>query len=216
MGVSIDGRWHDHWYDTAATQGRFVRTEAQFRHWVTPDGAPGPSGEGGFAAEPGRYRLYVSLACPWAHRTLVVRALEGLEAAVPVSVVHWRMLEKGWTFEAGPGVVPDPDGAQTLHDVYLRADPRYTGRVTVPVLWDTARRTIVSNESSEILRMLDTAFGGRGARGPDLRPAALAAEIDAVNARVYATVNNGVYRAGFATTQAAYDEAMDPLFDSLD
>lgn len=216
MGVSIDGRWHDHWYDTAATQGRFVRSEAQFRHWVTPDGAPGPSGEGGFAAEPGRYRLYVSLACPWAHRTLVMRALEGLEPAIPVCVVHWRMLERGWTFEPGPGVIPDPDGTEVLHQVYLRADPRYTGRVTVPVLWDTARRTIVSNESSEILRMLDTAFDALGARGGDYRPPALAAEIDAVNARVYATVNNGVYRAGFATTQAAYDEAVVPLFDTLD
>jgi putative glutathione S-transferase len=217
MGLLVNGEWRDQWYDTAATGGRFVRKESTFRNWVTPDGAPGPSGQGGFAAAPGRYHLYVSLACPWAHRALIMRALKGLEGAIGVSVVHWLMRENGWTFAAGPGVVPDPiHGAEYLHQVYTAADPAFTGRVTVPVLWDQKAGTIVSNESSEIIRMLNSAFDGLGARPGDFYPEALRPEIDAVNARVYDTVNNGVYKAGFATSQAAYDEAVAALFGTLD
>lgn len=217
MGLLIDGTWHDTWYDTSSTGGRFVRKDAAFRNWVTRDGAPGPSGEGGFAAEKGRYHLYVSYACPWAHRTLIVRALEGLEDHIGVSVVNWLMKARGWTFDDGPGVVPDPHHhARVLHQLYTAVAPAFTGRVTVPVLYDTKSGRIVSNESSEIIRMLDAAFDGLGAKGPDLYPVALRPEIDRINARVYDTVNNGVYRAGFATTQEAYDEAVVELFASLD
>ena len=217
MGLLIDGHWHDQWYDTASTGGRFVRRDAQFRNWVTPDGAPGPSGEGGFRAEPGRYHLYVSLACPWAHRTLIFRHLKGLEGAIGVSVVDWLMREHGWTFAENPGATGDRlFGSRYLHEVYARAQPDYTGRVTVPVLWDKQRGTIVNNESSEIIRMLNSAFDGCGAAPGDYYPAGLREEIDRINARVYATVNNGVYRAGFATTQEAYDEAVTELFASLD
>jgi len=217
MGLLVDGRWHDQWYDTAKSGGRFVRQDSAFRNWVTPDGSPGPSGKGGFAAEAGRYHLYVSLACPWAHRALILRALKGLDAMIGVSVVHWLMLDKGWTFAAGEGVVPDPvGGAQYLHEVYTRADPGYTGRVTVPVLWDKVTGTIVSNESAEIIRMLNTAFDGIGAKPGDFYPPALRAEIDGLNERIYGTLNNGVYKAGFATTQGAYEEAVQPLFETLD
>jgi putative glutathione S-transferase len=217
MGLLVDGVWHDKWYDTAESGGRFVRKESQFRHWVTPDGAPGPSGDGGFKAEPGRYHLYVSLACPWAHRALIFRSLKGLEEMIGVSVVHWLMRGEGWTFADGPGVVPDTiNGAERLYEIYAKAQPGYTGRVTVPVLWDRERGTIVNNESSEIIRMLNTAFDGVGAKPGDYYPQALRAEIDEVNARVYATLNNGVYRSGFATTQEAYEEAVNPLFDTLD
>ena len=217
MGLLIDGRWHDQWYDTVSTGGRFVRKESAFRSWVTPDGSPGPSGDGGFAAEPGRYHLYVSLACPWAHRTLIMRALKGLESMVSVSVVHWRMAENGWTFDEGPGVVPDPiHHARYLHQIYSAADQAYTGRVTVPVLWDKQRGMIVNNESSEIIRMFASAFDGVGARPGDYYPADLRAEIDALNARIYDTLNNGVYKAGFATTQEAYETSIGPLFDTLD
>lgn len=217
MGLLVDGRWQDQWYDTAKSGGRFQRQDSAFRNWVTADGAPGPSGEGGFKAEAGRYHLYVSLACPWAHRALIFRALKGLEAMIDVSVVNWLMLDKGWTFAQGEGVVPDPiGGAQYLHEVYTRADPHYTGRVTVPVLWDKATATIVNNESSEIIRMFNSAFDGIGAKPGDYYPPALRPEIDALNERIYATVNNGVYKAGFATTQAAYEEAVAPLFDTLD
>lgn len=217
MGLLVDGQWRDQWYDTAKSGGRFQRQDSAFRNWVTADGAPGPTGAGGFKAEAGRYHLYVSLACPWAHRALIVRSLKGLEAMIDVSVVHWLMRDKGWTFAEGPGVVPDPIGsAQFLHEVYTRADPHYSGRVTVPVLWDKQQGTIVNNESSEIIRMFNTAFDGVGAKPGDFYPAALRAEIDAVNERVYATVNNGVYKAGFATTQDAYEEAVGPLFETLD
>ena len=165
MGLLIDGIWRDAWYDTSASGGRFVRPRTRFRNWVTPDGAAGPTGVAGFAAAPGRYHLYVSLACPWAHRTLIMRALKGLEALVPISVVHWRMLDHGWTFEDGPGVIPDPiHHADYLYQVYLAADPAYTGRVTTPTLWDRQTGTIVSNESAEILRMFNSAFDGVGAR----------------------------------------------------
>ena len=216
MGLLMEGVWRDRWYDTAATGGRFVRKDSAFRNWVTPDGAPGPTGRGGFRAEPGRYHLYVSLACPWAHRALVMRALKRLEGAVSVSAVHWLMREHGWTFAEGPGVVPDTvNGADFLHQVYTAADPRHTGRVTVPVLWDKQEGTIVSNESSEIIRMLNSAFDGVGAKPGDYYPEPLRPEIDALNARVYDTVNNGVYKAGFATTQEAYEEAVRPLFETL-
>ncbi|GAB0119695.1 glutathione S-transferase family protein [Acidisoma sp. 7E03] len=216
MGYAEDGVWHTGWYDTKSHGGRFQRTVTRFRNWVTPDGSPGPSGEGGFPAEAGRYRLYVSLACPWAHRTLIFRALKGLEEMIPVSVVNWVMRERGWTFDPAPGVVADPEGAATLFDVYCRADPRFSGRVTVPVLWDSQRRTIVSNESAEIIRMLGHAFDGLGARPGDYYPEALRAEIDALNSRIYDTVNNGVYKAGFATSQEAYEEGVFPLFETLD
>ena len=217
MGMLVEGTWHDVWYDTKSSGGKFVRSDAQFRNWVTADGSPGPTGEGGFPAEAGRYHLYVSLACPWAHRTLVVRALKGLESMISVSVVHWRMLEQGWTFEAGPGVVPDPVmGAEYLHQIYTRTRPDYSGRVTVPVLYDRVRDEIVSNESSEIIRMLNSAFDHLGARAGDFYPEALRPEIDAINARVYDAVNNGVYKAGFATEQGPYEAAVTELFAALD
>ncbi len=217
MGLLVDGVWHDQWYDTAKTGGRFVRSDSQFRHWVTADGSAGPSGEAGFKAEAGRYHLYVSLACPWAHRTLIMRALKGLESMIGVSVVHWAMLDKGWTFKDGPGVVPDPlIGAKYLHQIYTQAEADYSGRVTVPVLWDKQTGTIVNNESSEIIRMFNSAFDGVGAKPGDYYPAALRDAIDRINARVYDTVNNGVYKAGFATSQEAYEEAVWPLFESLD
>lgn len=217
MGMLVEGQWRDVWYDTSSTGGRFVRTDAAFRNWITADGRPGPSGGGGFVAEAGRYHLYVSLACPWAHRTLIMRAFKGLEGLISVSVVHWLMLEHGWTFAAAPGVVPDPlFGAAFLHQIYTAAAPRHSGRVTVPVLWDKARGTIVSNESSEIIRMFNSAFDGIGAAPGDFYPQALRPEIDRINARIYDTVNNGVYKSGFATTQSAYDDAVLPLFDTLD
>ncbi|MDH3231393.1 MAG: glutathione S-transferase family protein [Alphaproteobacteria bacterium] len=217
MGLLIDGVWHDQWYDTRKTGGRFERQESAFRNWVTADGTPGPAGAGGFKAEPGRYHLYVSLACPWAHRTLIFRALKGLEDMVSVSVVNPLMLKQGWTFEPGDGVVPDSvNGADFMHRIYARADPAYTGRASVPVLWDRAQATIVNNESSEIIRMFNSAFDGVGATGPDFYPEPLHAAIDEINGPIYETVNNGVYRAGFATTQQAYDEAVATLFETLD
>ena len=217
MGLLQEGKWVDQWYDTKSTNGRFVRKAPQFRNWVTADGAAGPSGKGGFKAEPGRYHLYVSLACPWAHRTLIVRALKGLEKMISISVVHWYMAENGWTFDVGDGVVPDTvNGAQFLHQVYTKAKPDYSGRVTVPVLWDKQTKTIVSNESPEIIRMFNAAFDEVGAVQGDYYPEHLRSEIDALNDRIYTTVNNGVYRCGFATTQAAYEEAITPLFDTLD
>jgi putative glutathione S-transferase len=217
MGLLVNGHWSDRWYDTSAAGGRFLRQESGFRNWITPDGTPGPTGEGGFKAETGRYHLYVSLACPWAHRTLIFRALKGLETAISVSVVHWFMGKHGWTFDEGPGVIPDPIlGAQRLYEVYTRSNPAYTGRVTVPVLWDKRRSVIVSNESSEIIRMLNSAFDDIGASPVDLHPGELREMIDTFNRRIYATVNNGVYKAGFATTQDAYEEAVRPLFSTLD
>lgn len=217
MGLLIDGKWHDQWYDTTASGGCFIRGESQFRNWITTDGAPGAGGEGGFKAEAGRYHLYVSLACPWAHRTLIMRVLKGLEDMISVSVVHWLMREDGWTFKQGPGVIPDDlNGADFLHQVYTIAQPGYSGRVTVPVLWDKQRRTIVNNESSEIIRMLTSAFDAVGAKSGDYYPADLRRQIDAVNMRVYDGFNNGVYKAGFATSQAAYDEAVAGVFQTLD
>ena len=217
MGLLVEGKWQDRWYDTSKSGGRFIRTDAQFRNWVTPDGKPGPSGRGGFKAEAGRYHLYVSLACPWANRTMIFRSLKGLEDMISVSVVHWYMAEHGWTFEPAEGVVADPiNHAQFMHEVYTAADPAYSGRVTVPVLWDKQTGSIVSNESSEIIRMFNSAFDGIGAKPGDYYPLELRDQIDEVNARVYSNVNNGVYKAGFATTQAAYEEAVVPLFETLD
>jgi len=217
MGLLVDGVWHDKWYDTDKHGGRFKRWDSAFRNWVTPDGAPGPSGEGDFEAEPGRYHLYVSLACPWAHRTLILRKLKGLEEMIGVSVVNWLMGSQGWSFEPGEGVVPDPiRNVRHMHELYTHVAPDYSGRVTVPVLYDRKRDTIVSNESAEIIRMLNSAFDSVGAKPGDYYPTDLQDEIDQVNARVYDTVNNGVYKAGFASSQAAYEEAVFPLFDSLD
>src|SRR5690554_2952794 len=200
MGLLVDGRWHDQWYDTSSTGGRFVRSDAQFRNWVTPDGSAGPSGDSGFKAEAGRYHLYVSLACPWANRTLIFRALKGLEHMISVSVVNPYMAENGWTFEPGPGVIADPVGqAHYMYEVYLRAKPDYSGRVTVPVLWDLERNTIVNNESAEIIRILNSAFNDVATKDGDYSPADLLTEIDAINAYTYDAINNGVYKAGFAT-----------------
>lgn len=217
MGLLIDGKWHDQWYDTKSTGGRFVRSDAQFRHWITPDGAVGPSGEGGFKAEAGRYHLYVSLACPWANRVLIMRALKGLEDMISLSVVNPYMAENGWTFEPGPGVLADLVGqAQYMYQVYLRAEPGYSGRVTVPVLWDLQRNTIVNNESAEIIRMLNSAFDGIGAREGDYSPAELLPQIDAMNEEVYDAINNGVYKVGFSTEQNVYEQEVVKLFASLD
>ncbi|MCB1383649.1 MAG: glutathione S-transferase family protein [Notoacmeibacter sp.] len=217
MGLLVDGKWQDTWYDTGASGGHFERQAAKLRNWVTADGRPGPSGEGGFAAEPGRYHLYVSLACPWAHRTLIFRKLKKLESVISVDVVDWFMGKDGWTFEKRDGATGDSlHGASFLHEVYTRAVPDYSGRVTVPVLWDNKRGTIVSNESSEIIRMLNSAFDAFTEADTDYYPEALRTEIDALNDRIYETVNNGVYRAGFATSQEAYDEAFDALFETLD
>jgi glutathionyl-hydroquinone reductase len=197
--------------------GEFVRWESGFRNWVTPDGSPGPSGDGGFRAEPGRYHLYVSYACPWAHRTLIVRALKGLEDLISVSVVHPVMPPESWVFGDYPGATPDPvHGYEKLHQLYAHAAPGFDGVVTVPVLYDKARETIVNNESSEIIRMLNSAFDACGRADLDLYPEALRADIDAVNDLVYDNINNGVYRAGFATSQSAYEAAFDALFATLD
>ncbi|KAB2692110.1 glutathione S-transferase family protein [Brucella pseudogrignonensis] len=217
MGLLVDGKWQDVWYDTKATKGRFERSKSQFRNWVTADGSAGPTGEGGFKAEPGRYHLYVSYACPWAHRTLIFRALKKLEDVISVSVVDYLMVEEGWTFYGTTGSTGDAlYGSKRLHEIYTRADPTYSGRVTVPVLWDKQRETIVSNESSEIIRMLNSAFDAFGDASLDLYPEALRGEIDALNEFVYPNINNGVYRAGFATSQEAYEEAFGQVFATLD
>lgn len=218
MGKLVKSEWKPVWYDTAATGGEFVRDTSKFRNWVTADGNHGPSGEGGFPAESGRYHLYVSYACPWAHRTLIFRALKGLAPHIDVSVVHPDMLGEGWEFRTDfPGATGDQlFGSRFLRDIYTRANPEISGRVTVPVLWDKTSGTIVSNESSEIIRMFNSAFDGLTGNTADYWPEAQRDDIEAVNARIYDTVNNGVYRAGFATTQPAYDTAVDALFDTLD
>ncbi|VEA68279.1 Uncharacterised protein [Serratia plymuthica] len=217
MGQLVDGVWQDIWYDTSSTGGRFKRSTSQFRNWVTTDGQPGEHGTGGFKAEKDRYHLYVSLACPWAHRTLLMRKLKGLEQIIPVSVVHPLMLENGWTFGQD---FPETTGdslyhSDFLYQLYLRADEHYTGRVTVPVLWDKQQQTIVSNESADIIRMFNSAFDGVGARAGDYYPNDLRGKIDELNGWIYDQVNNGVYKAGFATSQEAYDEAVNALFDAL-
>jgi putative glutathione S-transferase len=218
MGQLVDGEWSKEWYDTKKTGGAFKRDSSKSRNWVTADGSAGPSGDAGFKAEAGRYHLYVSLACPWAHRTLIFRALKGLEGLIDVSVVHPDMLDDGWTFATDfDGATGDTlHGAGFMREVYTRANPKVSGRVTVPVLWDKQRETIVSNESAEIIRMFNSAFDGLTGNTDDYYPEALRSEIDAVNARIYDEVNNGVYKSGFATTQAAYDKAVGPLFDALD
>ena len=212
MGLLVNGKWEERWYDTGKSGGRFVRDDARFRNWVTADGSSA------FPAEAGRYHLYVSAACPWANRTVIFRAIKGLEAMIGLTVVEplWTA-DEGWEFGNGPGCEPDPlFGARFVHQIYTRAKADYTGRVTVPVLWDTVADTMVSNESSEIIRMFNSAFGHLGASPGDYYPAPLRDEIDALNARIYDTVNNGVFRCGFATTQEAYEEAFDALFETLD
>jgi len=218
MGQLVDGVWQSDDRYTRSTSGRFERAPTRFHNWITPDGSPGPTGEGGFPAESGRYHLYVSYACPWAHRTLIFRALKGLEDHITVDVVHPDMLDDGWSFATGfPGATGDRlMGKRFLREVYLEADPKMTGRVTVPVLWDKTRGTIVSNESSEIIRMFNSAFDAITGNDLDFWPADLREAIDPVNARIYDTLNNGVYRSGFATTQAAYDEAVRELFATMD
>ncbi|MGB7369854.1 glutathione S-transferase family protein [Erythrobacter sp.] len=217
MGFLKNGTWHDEWAHNDEDSGEFERDESAFRNWITPDGSPGPTGEGGFAAEPGRYRLYISLACPWAHRANVARHLKGLTNVIDLVVVHWLMKEGGWSFRDGECVTPDPAiGADNLHELYTHAKSDYSGHVTVPVLWDTKTETIVNNESADILRMLGSAFDDCGANDLDLYPEGCRDEIDAINDRVYDSVNNGVYKAGFATSQDAYEKAVGPLFDTLD
>jgi putative glutathione S-transferase len=217
MGLLVDGKWHDQWYDTKSTGGKFERKESQFRNWVTHDGSAGHTGDSGFKAEAGRYHLYVSYACPWAHRTLIMRSLKGLDAMIDVSVVGMTMKENGWTFNAQDGSSGDPlFGKPFMHEIYTKADPTYSGRVTVPVLWDKKHGTIVSNESADIIRMFNSAFDHLGAKAGDYWPEELRADIEPINKRIYDTVNNGVYKSGFATTQAAYNEAAKPLFQSLD
>jgi glutathionyl-hydroquinone reductase len=215
-GVFVDGVWQSQWYDTAATGGRFVPTTALFRNWVTPDGDPGPSGEGGFPAARDRYHLYVSLACPFAHRTIIFRKLKKLEDVISLSVVEPVMGDQGWEFASGGSVHDMLTGKTRLGEVYLLANPRYTGRVSVPVLWDKQRRTIVSNESPEIIRMLNSAFAAFTDDRADYYPEVLREEIDAINDRVFRDVNTGVYRAGFATTQEAYEDGFRDVFAALD
>ncbi len=215
MGYLLDGIWKTR--ESQSEDGRFQRADSALRNWITADGSPGPSGEGGFEAEAGRYHLYVSLACPWAHRTLIFRKLKGLEAAIGVSVVHWLMAEHGWSFRREDGGTGDPlFDSDHLHEIYTRASPTYTGRVTVPVLWDKEREIIVSNESAEIIRMLNSAFDDLGATEGDYYTEALRSEIDEVNGEVYEHVNNGVYKAGFARSQEAYEDAVTSLFRVLD
>ena len=216
MGLLIDGQWKDQWYESSA-DGAFQREQAQRRNWVTADGGPGPSGEGGFKAEAGRYHLYVSLACPWAHRTLILRKLKGLESLIDVSVVSWLMLENGWTFDQAHGSSGDKlDDFNFMHQRYTADTADYTGRVTVPVLWDKKLKRIVSNESAEIIRMFNSAFNELTGNTLDFYPQALRPTIDALNERIYPAVNNGVYRAGFATSQQAYESAFDDVFAELD
>jgi len=216
MGLLVEGQWRDQWYESSK-DGAFQREQAQRRNWLTRDGSPGPSGVGGFAAEPGRYHLYVSLACPWAHRTLILRKLKGLESLIDVSVVSWLMLENGWTFDRDFGSSGDKlDNLRFMHQRYTADTADYTGRVTVPVVWDKQQQRIVSNESSEIIRMFNSAFDKLTGNDLDFYPEHLRGEIDALNERIYPAVNNGVYRAGFATSQPAYEQAFDDVFSELD
>lgn len=221
MGLLQNGKWVDQWYDTKSTGGHFKRSESQFRNWITADGSAGPSGSAGFKAEKDRYHLYVSLACPWAHRTLIFRTLKGLEDYITVSVVDPLMLENGWEFRSAEtrteGATDDAlFGSDYLYQVYLKADPNYSGRVTVPVLWDKQQNTIVSNESAEIIRMFNSAFNDLTGNRLDFYQDALRQEIDELNDWIYPTINNGVYKAGFATSQGAYEEAFNALFEALD
>jgi len=212
MGLLVDGVWTDQWYDTKSTAGHFERKASQFRNWLTAGGAAGSNGRAGFIAESDRYHLYVSLACPWAHRTLIFRKLKSLEELVPVTVVHPHMLEQGWQFDPAEALY----GLSHAHQLYCKADPQYTGRVTVPILWDREQQTIVSNESAEIIRMFNSAFNDLTGNRDDYYPVELSESIDEINAFIYENINNGVYRCGFATTQEAYEEAFDKLFAALD
>lgn len=217
MGLLVDGKWKDEWYDTKSTGGRFIRKDSQFRNWITPDGSAGPTGDAGFKAEANRYHLYVSLACPWACRTLIMRSIKGLEEMISISVVNPLMVEHGWTFEEDEGVIADPViNADYMHQIYTHVEPNYSGRVTVPVLYDLKQDKIVNNESSEILRMLNSAFDEVGAREGDYSPDSLMADINEINDMVYDNINNGVYKAGFATSQSVYEEEVDKLFEALD
>ena len=217
MGLLVEGKWQKENLIPKTAEGAFKRGDTTFRNWVTADGAAGPTGEDGFAAEPGRYHLYVSYACPWAHRTLMLRKLKKLDEMISLSVVDWFMGDEGWQFSDRDGAIGDPEfGAGHLHEIYTAADNRYTGRVTVPVLWDKKRKTIVSNESSEIIRMFNSAFDGVGAATGDYNPAGHASEIGTINERIYHTVNNGVYKCGFATKQEPYEKAFGELFETLD
>jgi putative glutathione S-transferase len=216
-GMLIDGKWSNEPINATSSGGRFMRKDSAFRNWVTFDGSPGPTGEGGFKAEPGRYHLYVSHACPWAHRTVIFRALKGLEDKISLSVSHPVNTTQGWGWQDYPGMEPDTvNNTAYLHELYTRSLPDYTGKVTVPVLWDKLSGTIVNNESSEIIRMLNGAFNDVGTTGQDFYPEMLRADIDALNERIYDTVNNGVYRAGFATSQSAYEDAVKAMFETLD
>ena len=217
MGLLVDGQWQDAWYDTESNGGRFKRKASSFRNWITSDGSAGPTGDSGFKAEPDRYHLYVSLACPWAHRTMIYRKLKGLEDMISMSVVNAFMGEEGWTFKDGEGVIADPIfNATHLYEIYIAAQSDYTGRVTVPILWDKKTKTIVSNESSEIIRMFNSAFDEVGAAAGDFSPVELLTDIDELNGFIYPAINNGVYKSGFATTQDAYEEAVTKLFEALD
>ena len=221
MGKLVDGKWHDIWYDTESSDGKFQRKDAQFRNWITADGSDGPNGEKGYQAESGRYHLYVNLACPWAHRTLIYRHLKGLDEAISVSVVHWKMKENGWEFRSDAGGLGSTEdhlyGSDYLYQIYTKADPDYTGRVTVPVLWDKKEQIIISNESSEIIRMFNSSFDAFAKNDvPDFYPEAQREAIDSVNELVYHNINNGVYKNGFATTQEAYEEAYNALFNAMD
>ena len=217
MGLLVEGKWHTDWYDTKSTKGKFVRKDSHFRNWVTKDGKAGITGKGGFKAEADRYHLYVSLACPWAHRTIIFRAIKGLEEMISVSVVNSFMADEGWTFNPGNGVVADNINHKTkMHEIYTLAMPDYSGRVTVPVLWDKQSNSIVSNESADIIRMFNSAFDEIGAKPGDYYPKELQSEINEINELIYHNINNGVYRAGFATTQEAYDGAVVDVFNVLD
>lgn len=217
MGLLVEGKWKDEWYDTKSTGGRFIRKDSQFRNWITPDGSAGPTGESGFKAEPNRYHLYVSLACPWACRTLIMRSIKGLEDMISISVVNPLMVEHGWTFAEDEGVITDPVlNADFMHQIYTHVEPTYSGRVTVPVLYDLKQDKIVNNESSEILRMLNSAFNEVGAKEGDYSPDSLMADIDEINELVYHKINNGVYKAGFATSQEVYEAEVDKVFEGLD
>ncbi|WP_185805175.1 glutathione S-transferase family protein [Pontivivens nitratireducens] len=215
----VNGKWVENWQPVqkADEQGRFVRQVSEFRNWITPDGRPGPTGEGGFEAEAGRYRLYVALICPWASRTLIARRLKGLADLIPVTVVNPTLTDQGWRFGGYPGADEDPlYGSSYMHELYTRADPHVSGRATVPVLWDMKRGVMVNNESADIVRMFDTAFEAIAPSDLRLYPAALADEIDVLNRQIYESLNNGVYKAGFASSQEAYDEAVDGVFAMLD
>nr|WP_314087421.1 glutathione S-transferase family protein [uncultured Shinella sp.] len=215
----VNGKWTQDWQPVQATdaKGGFVRQVSSFRNWVTPDGSAGPTGEGGYAAASGRYHLYVALICPWASRTLITRKLKKLDDAISISVVEPALSDQGWQFGTFPGSNRDDlNGATYMHELYTRAAPTFTGRATVPVLWDKEKKTIVNNESADIVRMLNSGFGALADESVDLYPEALRAEIDALNERIYPALNNGVYRAGFATTQVAYEEAYQGVFAMLD